>query len=204
MENEETPPLSNKEQRLSSKITNLRQKHNSVLQSARQIFSISINCLQQLHNVKDGNTVQDPGQLTDTIENYKVQLKKYDTILRSEGEADRSSLFSESIMVEHKNKLIQAKVEGDLKGMVEVLLSIRVNALQISPELRKNLVYELIRNDILLLNTNVQNQFYLEIMDIDTPGSRYGALSLLSILVSTLKGIEYVLTNGKSILVKLI
>ena len=88
--------------------------------------------------------------------------------------------------------------------MVEVLLSIRVNALQISPELRKNLVYELIRNDILLLNTNVQNQFYLEIMDIDTPGSRYGALSLLSILVSTLKGIEYVLTNGKSILVKLI
>ena len=58
-------------------------------------------------------------------------------------------------MVEHKNKLIHAKVDGDLKGMIEVLLSLRVNALQISPELRKNLVYELIRNDILLLMTNV-------------------------------------------------
>ena len=34
-------------------------------------------------------------------------------------------------------------------GMIEVLLSLRVNALQIAPELRKNLVYELIRNDIL-------------------------------------------------------
>ncbi len=33
-------------------------------------------------------------------------------------------------------------------GMIEVLLSLRVNALQIAPELRKNLVYELIRNDI--------------------------------------------------------
>lgn len=60
-------------------------------------------------------------------------------------------------MTEHRNKLIQAKVEGNLKGMIEVLLSLRVNALQISPELRKNLVYELIRNDIFLLQTNVKN-----------------------------------------------
>ena len=60
-------------------------------------------------------------------------------------------------MTEHRNKLIQAKVEGNTKGMIEVLLSLRVNALQISPELRKNLVYELIRNDIFLLETNVKN-----------------------------------------------
>lgn len=60
-------------------------------------------------------------------------------------------------MVEHKNSLIQAKVNDDLRGIVEVLLSLRVNALQISPELRKNLVYELIRNDIFLLNTSVRN-----------------------------------------------
>ena len=60
-------------------------------------------------------------------------------------------------MAEHKNKLIQAKMDGDVKGMVEVLLSIRVNALQISPELRKNLVYELIRNDILLIQSEVKS-----------------------------------------------
>lgn len=54
-------------------------------------------------------------------------------------------------MMEHKNKLIKAKQENNLKSIIEVLLSLRVNALQISPELRKNLVYELIRNDIFLL-----------------------------------------------------
>jgi hypothetical protein len=60
-------------------------------------------------------------------------------------------------MNEHKNKLIQAKVENNTKAIVEVLLSLRVNALQISPELRKNLVYELIRNDVFLLNTRAKN-----------------------------------------------
>jgi len=44
--------------------------------------------------------------LADTIENYKLQLDKYDQILESEGECDRSKLFSEGVMVEHKNKLI--------------------------------------------------------------------------------------------------
>jgi len=60
-------------------------------------------------------------------------------------------------MNEHKNKLIQAKVENNYKNIVEVLLSLRVNALQISPELRKNLVYELIRNDVFLLTTRAKN-----------------------------------------------
>jgi len=54
-------------------------------------------------------------------------------------------------MGEHREKLVQAHEAGDVKGIVEVILSLRVNALQISPELRKNLVYELIRNDIFLL-----------------------------------------------------
>lgn len=53
----------------------LTRQHNSVLQSARQIFSIAINCLQQLHNIKDGNSIAD--NLGETIDNYKVQLSKY-------------------------------------------------------------------------------------------------------------------------------
>ena len=51
-------------------------------------------------------------------------------------------------MHEHKQKLFNNYREKNVDGMVEVLLSLRVNALQIAPELRKNLVYELIRNDI--------------------------------------------------------
>lgn len=77
--------------------------------------------------------------------------------MSSEGKCDRSELFSEAVMNEHKNKLISAKVENNSKAIVEVLLSLRVNALQISPELRKNLVYELIRNDVFLLTTRAKN-----------------------------------------------
>ncbi len=82
--------------------------------------------------------------LGETIDNYKNQLGKYHQILTSEGKCDRAELFSESVMTEHKEKFIQAHSDGDNKAIVEVLLSLRVNALQISPELRKNLVYELI------------------------------------------------------------
>lgn len=44
-------------------------------------------------------------------------------------------------MSEHKTKLIKASDEQNLEHIIEVLLSLRVNALQISPDLRKNLVY---------------------------------------------------------------
>jgi len=51
-------------------------------------------------------------------------------------------------MQEHKSKLYQNLNEKNVDGLIEVLLSLRVNALQIAPELRKDLVYELIKNDI--------------------------------------------------------
>ena len=131
-------------------------------------------------------------------------MEKYDQILRSEGRCDRSKLFSESVMTEHRNKLIKSKVDGNVKGIIEVLLSLRVNALQISPELRKNLVYELIRNDIFLLQTNVKNQFLLELLDMNNPALLHSMLSLISVIVSTLKGIEYMMVNGKQALVAII
>ena len=51
-------------------------------------------------------------------------------------------------MLEHKTKLDKFVADRNIDGITEVLLSFRVNALQIAPELRKNLVYELIRNDV--------------------------------------------------------
>ena len=50
----------------------LEKKHKGILQCARQIFSIVINCLQQLHNIKDGN--QSNENLGETIENYKMHI----------------------------------------------------------------------------------------------------------------------------------
>lgn len=101
-------------------------------------------------------------------------------------------------MNEHKQRLVKGKVENNIKAIVEVLLSLRVNALQISPELRKNLVYELIRNDVFLLTTRAKNEFLLELLD-QARGSNslcHALLSLLSVIVSTLKGVEYIVMNG--------
>ena len=62
-------------------------------------------------------------------------------------------------MHEHKTKLLNHFRDKNIDGMVEVLLSLRVNSLQIAPELRKNLVYELIRNDILLIKEKRNFEF---------------------------------------------
>ena len=51
--------------------------------------------------------------------------------------------------------------------MIEVLLSLRVNALQIAPELRKNLVYELIRNDVFNIEATDKFDFVVHLLDIN-------------------------------------
>ena len=125
----------------------LDKKHKSLLQCSRQIFAIVINCLQQLHNIKDGNQTND--NLGETIENYKAQIGKYHKIIMTDEWDEKTEIMNQQVMIEHKKKLNKAKEEKNTENIIEVLLSLRVNALQISPELRKNLVYELIRNDIL-------------------------------------------------------
>lgn len=108
-------------------------------------------------------------------------------------------------MSEHKTKMVLAKKQGNIKGVIEVLLSLRVNALQISPELRKNLVYELIRNDIFLLNSSYQDKFVLDLFtDLDRYPLIHATISLISVIVSTLKGVQYIMSNGKELLITLI
>lgn len=58
-------------------------------------------------------------------------------------------------MYDHKHRIIRAKQEGNVENIIEVLLSLRVNALQISPELRSNLVSELIKSDIFMIHASL-------------------------------------------------
>ena len=178
-----------REVRLDKDMKGLQQKHSSILQSARQIFSIAVNCLQHLHSLKDGNVSNE--NLSETIENYKIQLGKYHKILLSEIKSDKSELFSEVVMTEHKNKLIRAKEDNNVENIIEVLLSLRVNALQISPEQRRNLVAELIRNDIFLIGANQSNAFVIELLKINSHGLKHAICALISVIASTVKGVEY-------------
>ena len=190
-----------REKKLEKDLVELKKKHGSVLQSAMQIFSIASSCRQQLHNIKDGNSIGE--NLGEIIENYKVQLGKYHKIFLSEG-TDRSELFSEAVIMEHKKKLITAKDENNLENIIEVLLSLRVNALQISPELRKNLVYELIRNDVFLITAKKNNSFILELLGISSHALKHALCALISVIASTLKGVEYLVENDHTVLQKII
>lgn len=180
----------------------IEKKHKSILQCARQIFSIVINCLQQLHNIKDGNQASD--NLGDTIENYKTQIGKYHKIIMTDDWDEKTEIMNQAVMLEHKKKLNKAKEDKNNENVIEVLLSLRVNALQISPELRKNLVYELIRNDILNIEEKKNDAFVLDLLTYHAYNLRHATLSLISIIAATYKGVEYLLTNSGKIVEKII
>jgi hypothetical protein len=82
--------------------------------------------------------------------------------------------------------------------MIEVLLSLRVNALQIAPELRKNLVYELIRNDIFTIDSTERFDFLISLLDYNNQSLKHAITSLVSVISSTLRGVEYLTHNGKN------
>lgn len=156
---------------------------------------MSINLLQIIHNIKEGGNKYD--SLNETIENYKIQLGKHHKIIINEGRVEGTELISETVIKEHKSKLEQHFEEKYIEGIIEILLSLRVNALQIAPELRKTLVEELIRRDIFKITQNDSFDFIMEILNIKNKSLRHAVTSLISVIVSTLRGIEYI-TNGGS------
>jgi hypothetical protein len=107
-------------------------------------------------------------------------------------------------MLEHKKKLNKAKEEKNNENIIEVLLSLRVNALQISPELRKNLVYELIRNDVLNIEESNNNSFVVDLLTYHAYNLRHATLSLISIIAATYKGVEYLMQKGNEIVEKIL
>ena len=136
------------------------------------------------------------------LETFKVQLGKYHKTIQAEGNLDGNDLVSETVMKEHKEKFLRFLGENNVESLVEVLLSLRVNALQIAPELRKNLVYELIRNDIFDIDANQNFDVIVKVLNIETNSVRHAISSLVSVISSTLKGIEYLTTNNNMIVIE--
>jgi hypothetical protein len=86
---------------------------------------------------------------------------------------------------------MKAKDENNVENIIEVLLSLRVNALQISPELRRNLVTELIKNDMFLITQNKNNSFVMDLLNINSHGLKHAICALVSVIASTVKGVDY-------------
>ncbi|KAM3135807.1 hypothetical protein pb186bvf_012060 [Paramecium bursaria] len=175
------------------------KKYQQILQAGRQIFSVSINLLQLLHSLKQTATNEN---LSETLENYKIQLGKYHKVIINEGKPEGNELITESVMHDHKTKLFKHYHDKNVDGMIEVLLSLRVNALQIAPELRKNLVYELIRNDVFNIEATDKFDFVVHLLDINNQSLRHAITSLISVISSTLRGVEYLTYNGNMIIIE--
>lgn len=120
----------------------------------------------------------------------------------NEGKPEGNELITESVMLEHKTKLYKHFSEKNVDGLIEVLLSLRVNALQIAPELRKNLVYELIRNDIFNIEATDKFDFLLSMLEIDNQSLKHAITSLVSVIASTLRGVEYLTHNSNTIIIE--
>jgi len=112
--------------------------------------------------------------------------------------------MTSSQMKDNKKKLIKFNQEKNFENLMEVILAFRVNALQIAPELRKSFVYELLKVDIFCIEESKDNTFVIDLLAYHAYNLRHATLSLISIISSTFKGVEYLLTNGCSIIEKVI
>ncbi len=117
---------------------------------------------------------------------------------------EKTGLIYKEIITEHKNNLSLAKKEQNNIRIMEILLSLRLNALQTNPDLRKNFIDELVKNDVLFINENKNNHFIKYLLNIHSYQIRHSILSVLSIITSTLNGVNYLLSNNFDILIKII
>lgn len=179
----------------------LEKKYKTILQCARQSFSISINCLELLKDIKNGNNKDN---LEEIIEDYKSQIGKYHKILMNDTWDETTRTVNEAIIKEHKNNLKKAINEKNNDKIQEILLSLRIYSLQIQPDLRKNLIEELVDNDILNIKENNSVQYILDLLNIQSYNIRHAVLSFLSIIASLTKGVEYLSSIDNSILEKTI
>ena len=117
---------------------------------------------------------------------------------------EKTELINNEIILEHKYKLSEAKKNQDNIRIMETLLSLRLNALQTNPDLRKNFIDELIKNDILFIQETKNNYFINDLLNIHSYQIRHSILSVLSIIASTYDGVNYLLSNNFDILKKVI
>jgi hypothetical protein len=106
----------------------------------------------------------------------------------------------DSVVSEHKNKLIHLKdSQGGfalgVDGLIDILLSLRVNALQLrESEQRRAFVRALAKGDVLLLKAS--SAVLLDMFLVPSHALKCALSALLSILASTSEGLDYLTRGG--------
>ena len=166
------------------------------------MFGIAITCVEHLTQIKEGQKKIE--SLEEEIKNYKIEIGKYHRIIMSDTWTNENEIINGAIIEEHKKKLKSAIEANKKEDIIEVLLSLRVNALQTNPELRRNFVDDLIKYDILNITESKSNQTVSDILNNQEYNIRNALLSLISIIVSKYEGIKYIISQGDQIVKKVI
>lgn len=166
------------------------------------MFGIAITCIEHLTQIKEGQKKIE--SLETEIQNYKTEIGKYHKIIMNDTWTNENALINGAIIEEHKKKLKLSIENNKKEDIIEVLLSLRVNALQTNPELRQNFVDDLIKYDILDIKEKKSNQTVVDILNNQEYNIRNAMLSLISIIVSKYEGIQYIISQGEQIVKKVI
>ncbi len=166
------------------------------------MFGIAITCIEHLTQIKDGQKKVET--LETDIQSYKTEIGKYHRIIMNDTWTNENVVINGAIIEEHKKKLKTALETNKKEDIIEVLLSLRVNALQTNPELRVFFVDDLIKYDILNITEPKSNQTVIDILNNQEYNIRNALLSLISIIVSKYEGIQYIVSQGDQIIKKVI
>ncbi len=91
-------------------------------------------------------------KLLPDIEKYKVMLARYHGLLLEDIRTpDQTIVFSEALLAEHQSLLIKAKDEKNFPSCSDILLSLRINALNLAPPMRVQLIRDIVKHDLFLL-----------------------------------------------------
>lgn len=181
------------ERRLERRLKVLENRLEQTINSARQIFAVAVDAVREL----------EPTGAKEKLEMYKVTLGRYHGLLiqdiRAGSGQEVTAAYMDSVVSEHKNKLINLKDQQGgfalgVDSLIDVLLSLRVNALQLrESEQRKAFVRALARGDVLLLKAS--SAVLLDMFLVPSHPLKCALSALLSILASTSEGLDY-LTRG--------
>jgi len=130
------------------------------------------------------------------VEKYKVQLGKYHKIVVNEGRPAGKEAFTDAIMKGCKDKIANALKENNDEALTNQLLSLRVNALQIAPTLRREFVQQVIKTDVFNVVQTGNMDFISSILAKENGPLWHAATSMLSVIASTAEGVEYLTYNN--------
>jgi hypothetical protein len=172
-------------------------QYKSMQQCARHMYAISVECIQELEMIKKGSKVN----IDDFIIEYKAQIGKYNKIVISDQMDEKTKIVDQAILQEHKKRIIKT---DNQEVILEVLLSLRYYGLQLrTNELKINFINEVVQNDILCMKEKKSN-FVIELINSSSYILRQATLAIISMIISTGKGIEYLTTYDYNILLSII